>query len=197
MGEVKTNWTKATTNPSVALAGLISCIEYGCNAWIEVRNNGEQEFPIMKKNPELDNPFNWTMSYGTSRNEKEMREHKYFNETEEDMTYNWTACYGEPDAIKQYQEEGIVSDGLFKGIGTCHPVRIADVEAYREKIDGYKYGYWVTYWKPKDNIPYWVVDDTVGKVFTICYDDEPVNKSVAMRRAATFLEDYADVLERK
>ena len=30
MGEVKTNWTKATTNPSVALAGLISCIEYGC-----------------------------------------------------------------------------------------------------------------------------------------------------------------------
>jgi len=186
---VYTNWTKATKNPSEAMLGLISCIEHGCNAWIEIRKNGEQDFPIIIKNPELDNPFNWTMSYGVPRNESEMMKYNYFNETERDLTYNWVACFGSEESIKQYQENGLVTKGLSLGIGKCHPVRVEDANTYRREItgDNYKYSYWVTYWQPIDGISRWVVDERQGEVFTICYNKEPVNKFEAMKKAADFL----------
>lgn len=196
MSEVYTTWTEATNNASKAMMGLISCIESGKNAWIEVRKNGEQEYPIMRKNPALDNPFNWEMLYGVPRNEKEMMDHKYFNDTEKDLTYNWTACFGEEDAIKEYQNNGTISKELFQGCGVCHPVRIIDANFYRKNIvgDNYEYDYWVTYWKPKNDIPYWIVDDTVGDVFTICFNNEKVNKADAIKKAAQFMMDYADVI---
>lgn len=187
---VKTNWTKATTNPYEALAGLISCINAGKHCWIEYRDNNDKEieFPIKKKNPALDNPFNWEMAYGIPRSEMDLLETKYFNETERDLTYNWTACYGEAGAIKAYQENATISKEMFSG-GICHPVRIHDANYYREHIkkDGYKYGKtWVTHWKPKNGIPYYIREEGL-KVYVICYDDQPANEAQCVNSAANFL----------
>lgn len=46
---VCTNWTRATTNLLDAIESLHSAIKYGCNAWIEIRKNGDQSYPIEKK----------------------------------------------------------------------------------------------------------------------------------------------------
>mgnify|MGYP001635344188 CR=1 FL=1 len=194
MSKVYTTWTEATNNASKAMMGLISCIESGRNAWIEVRKNGEQSYPIKIKNPALENPFNWEMNYGIPRNEKDLHNYNYFNETERDLTYNWIACFGEKKAIEEYQNNGIISKELFNGIGICHPVRIKDANFYRKNIlgDNYEYGYWTTYWKPKNNIPYWVVDESIGNVFTICFNDEIVDKAEAVRKSAQFMMKYAN-----
>lgn len=194
--EVYTSWTKATTNANVAMIGLMSCIESGHNAWIEIRKNGEQSFPIKIKNPKLENPFNWTMSYGVPRNEYDLLNYNYFNDTEKDLTFNWIACYGERNSIYEYQKNGIISEGMFQGKGICHPVKIKDANFYRKNIlgDNYKYDYWVTHWKPKDNIAYWVVDESIGDVFTICFDNKTINKSESIKKAAQFLMVYANRL---
>lgn len=193
MGEKDTTWTNATKNPSEAMMGLVSCLETGRNAWIEVMENGSQEHPIKIKNPLLDNPFNWTMCYGRPRNENELAEHDYFNEVEKDLTYNWTTAFGTKEAIEAYQKDGTVSKELFEG-GIIHPVKIEDADAYRRDIvkDNYKHGYWVVYWRPKDGISYYIVDDSAGGVFTVCHNNEPVDKKEALIRAAQFLLAYAE-----
>lgn len=194
MKEIYTNWTEATNNPNKAIIGLVSCLESGKNAWIEIRKNGEQDYPLKIKNPALENPFNWEMMYGVPRNEKEMMNHKYFNDTEKDLTYNWTACYGEAKAIEEYQKNGTITKEMFNGMGICHPVRIKDANFYRKNIlgDNYEYRYWVTYWRAKKDIPYYIVDESVGNVFTICYNDELCDRSEAMKRAAQFMMEYAE-----
>ena len=196
---MKTNWTKATVDANAAMLGLISCVQHDKNAWIEVQKNGEQEYPIMKKNPALDDPFNWTMLYGVPYNEKELTEHSYFNDTERDLTIFWTACYGIQSAIDAYQKDRTLLEGLIMGGGICHPVRIEDAVRYREMYvgDGYKYNTWTTFWKPKEGIPYYVVDERIEKVFVICYDNEPVDAAAAIRRAAQFMLGYADSLTTK
>ena len=194
MKETYANWTEATNNPNKAIIGLVSCLESGKNAWIEIRKNGEQDYPLKIKNPALENPFNWEMMYGVPRNEKEMMNHKYFNDTEKDLTYNWTACYGEAKAIEEYQKNGTITKEMFNGMGICHPVRIKDANFYRKNIlgDNYEYGYWVTYWRAKKDIPYYIVDESIGNVFTICYNDELCDRSEAMKRAAQFMMKYAE-----
>ena len=197
MSEVKTSWTKATTDPSTAMISLVSCIEAGKNAWIEIRKNGDQAFPIMIPNPLLNNPFNWTQSYGTTRNDAERASHDYLNETEKDLTHNWVACYGTKEAIELYQTEGLITEGLCDG-SICHPVRIKDANTYRSNItgDNYKYDYWTTYWKPKDGISYYVADESIGNVFTICYNDDPADKYTSLIKTAQFLTDYANRIGR-
>lgn len=194
---VLTNWTIATTDPGKAIMGLDSCLKAGKNAWIEIRKNGDQAFPIMKSNPELDSPFNWEMLYGTPRNMEELRSYPYINQTEKDLTYHWTYCFGEESAIKKYQETGEISAGMFKGIGIGHPVRIQDANTYRELIGNpYDYSYWATFWKPKAGIPFKVVDESIEEVFTICYNEDPVDQVAALRKAGQFLLDYADRLSK-
>lgn len=60
------------------------------------------------------------------------------------------------------------------------------------RVQRYEYGYWVTFWKPKDDIPYWIADENIGDVFTICFNDEAVDKKEAVRRAAQFMMEYAE-----
>lgn len=198
MAETNTGWMHATTDVNEALAGLMSCLDAGLNAWIEARDNGDQDLPVMKVNPELDDPFNWVMAYGTVRNEDEMKTHRYLNDTERDLTNNWTAGFGDPAAIKKYREDGEITEGLLKSAGVNFPIRIEDAVKYRAQFmkDGYtNYKYFVTYWKPKKNIRPYVVDDSVGRVFVVCYNKEPVDKKDAMRKAAGFLLACADDLE--
>lgn len=201
MSEVLTSWTEAMTDPYKAIIALISCLQHNKNAWIEIRKNGDQAFPIMKKNPELDNSFNWTMSYGTTRNEDEINKRGYFNDTEKDLTFNWTACFGTEKAIEEYQKNDVVSPDMFNG-SICHPVRIKDANAYRRDVvgDNYDYTYFVTYWKPKKGIESWIVDESIGDVFVVCYEkdtDEKVDKKKAMVTAAQLLLAYAETIPDK
>ena len=93
MNKTHTGWRKATTDPNEAMIGLVSCLECGYNAWIELRANGDQELPVMKKNPVLDDPFNWVLYYETMAGQKELETHPYFNDTEKDLTHNWIAAF--------------------------------------------------------------------------------------------------------
>lgn len=197
MTKIKTNWTRATTNPNEAMIAFTACLASGKNAWIEVLKNGDQEFPIMKKNPALEDPFNWTMSYGEPRNEQQLKETSFFNETEKDLAYNWTSCYGTKEAVEEYQKNGRIMEGLILGGGTECPVKIEDANRYRKEItgDNYKYNYWVTKWKAKDGIPYWILDEDIGDVFTVCYKDEPANMKDALAKAARYLLAYEKTLE--
>lgn len=195
----KLNWSKATVNVSEALVSLISCIEAGRNAWIEVMKNGEQDFPIKKKNPALDNPHNWEMNYGSPRKHQEIANHQFFNDTEKDIVENWTDAYGTEEAVKAYEETGEIKEGLLLSSGKACLVRQEDANWYREHItgDNYKYGVWAVWPKPKDGIPYWVVDESIGDVFVVCYNDDPFDKVTAIRNTAKFLEAYADKWEEK
>lgn len=183
-----TSWTEATISPWQALIGLTSCLNSGKNAWIEIQKNGEQDYPVKIKNPALNNPFNWTMMYGLPRNEKQMSEHPYYNETEKDLTYNWEAAFATKESAEEYITTGKPTKGLLKGMGTCIPVKIKDLESIRD--DGYKYGAWITFWKPKDEIPYWI-PDKIDKVYVVCFNDEPYDKENALVKAANFLLEIA------
>ena len=183
-----TSWTKATTYFNVALLGLINCLDTGRNAWIEVQKNGEQDFPIVIKNPVLDDPFNWTMMYGVPRNEKELANLQYFNHTEKDLTYNWYAAFSTPEAAELYRKDGTVTAGLFKGMGICTPVKISDIDAWRSAPFNYT---WITHWKPKDNIPYWI-PDSINEVYVVCFDDGPVNKKASYLRMSSLLHRLAE-----
>lgn len=192
--EKHTGWAQAQTSVEAALLGLMSCLEAGKNAWIEVQKNGEQDFPILTLNPDLNDPFNWEMMYGVPRNEKTMAEHHYINETEKDLTYNWVAAFSDREAAEIYRTTGEVTPGLFFGMGVCTPVRIADANKYRAEVvgDNYKNGSWVTFWKPKNDFKYRVPAD-IGQVFVVCYDDAPApDKATAYAKMAEFLLTLAN-----
>lgn len=188
-----TNWGQAQTNIEAAILGLLSCLESGKNAWIEAQTNGDQTFPIMIPNPVLDDPFNWTMMYGVPRNKKMMEEHRYINETERDLTYNWVAAFSDRVAADLYRTTGEVIKGLFASAGVCTPVRVADANKYRAEVvgDNYQYGSWVTFWTPKEGIPY-RVPAPIGKVFVVCYNDDPApDKATVYAKLAEVLLQMA------
>lgn len=198
--KINTGWMRATTDPNEAMMGLVACIQSGKNAWIEVRANGDQQFPIMKKNPLLDDPFNWKSSYGMPRNNEFIENHKFFNDTQRDLTMNWTSETGTKEAIDLYQNEGWISQGLLLATGECsvHPVRIHDANIYRRDFtgDNYTYGFWMSMWEPKEGIAYYVIDDDVKEVFTVCYNEDTPNLKESMIHAGEFLINYAQCLKK-
>ena len=188
----RTNWTKATTNPYLAIAGLISCMQAHANCWIEMQKNGEQEFPIKCVNPALNNPFNWKQAFGAPAGTYEQI--TFLNKTERDLYENWTYCYGSAKAVQAYRERGEVTKELFNGSGIGCPVRIKDANAYRAKTDGYRYGFWKTHWEPERGIPYHIADPDVGNVYVICYDDDPAEPMEQTLRSAQTLLNAAEQL---
>lgn len=196
---VRTSWSKATTDPNIAVADLIACLQSGLNAWIEVQKNGEQEFPIMRVNPELDDPFNWTSLYGAYQ--KLDPEITYLNDMEKELTLYWMQAFGTNKAVRAYKEDGSITQGLIEGGGVSFPVRIKDAQEYRDtyKKDGYCYQYpsfnrpvWMNRWKPKEGVPTYVPDPDIKEVFVICYNcEEPCLKDNLLR-ASEFLKKCAD-----
>lgn len=194
MSKTHTGWMHATTDPNEAMIGLVSCLDSGYNAWIEVRKNGDQEFPIMKKNPMLDDPFNWRLGYSSRTKEKELEEYQYFNETEKDLTYNWIGAFATVEAAAAYKKDRTIIKGLIGNIGSVQcPVRKEDAERYRSDIQGdnYKYTYFTDFWKPKEGISRYIVDEDIENVFVVCYSTEEADKKTALERAASFLLAYA------
>lgn len=190
--KIYTNWTTATTNYAHALSGLISAIEAGKNAWIEIRRNGDQDYPLMIPNPNLDHPKAWTMSYGTIRNEMDIINHKFLNETEKDLTNNYTTAFGSQEAVDRYYETGVLTKENFLGVGICHAVKIEDAIEYRKNDDGYSnYRHWVYFWQPRNNA--YRIPANIDKVFTVCYDNQPVSdKKILFQKASEFLARLAE-----
>lgn len=193
-------WTNPTKDPEIAVANLISCLQHYKNAWIEQVNNTELDNAITIVNPELDNPFNWEFSYGAYESKNDIDKEQYFNETEKDLTYNWTNGYGSAEAVKKYQSNGEVTEGLLLSAGISSPVRIEDAQRYRDLFvkDGYKYKYpstsertWVSHWRAKEGIKYRVPDPNVGKVFIVCFNTDPYDRKYSLLRASDFLRDCA------
>lgn len=205
---VKTSWCSAKKDIHAAMDALLACIDAGNNAWLEIRENGDQEYPIMMANPALDDPFNWQFSYGIFCTHEELIQHKFFNDTEKDLTFHWIAKFGSQEAINAYKKSREIQKDLITGIGTCFPIRIEDAQKHRDTYikDGYLYkvpdmnthsSFWADFWKPKDRIPYHVPDPNVGKVFTICYDDNEnghISKPDLLIKASEFLKNYAENL---
>lgn len=197
MNEIKTGWTHATKDPHIAMICLLGCLNSGKNAWIELRDNGDQEFPIMIPNPVLDDPFKWQFSYGTPTNKEDIEKHQFLNETERDLTLNWVSVMGTPEAVAAYQKDRTIIEGLILGGSVSCPVRREDANRYRAEVtgDNYQYGLMTDWWKPLEGIPYYIPDPSLGKVFTVCYDDETVDMKFACRRAAEFLTEYEKTLK--
>jgi hypothetical protein len=194
--KIYTNWTEATTNVSKAFMGLLHAIDSGYEAWLEIQDNGKQDYPVKIVNPTLDNPFNWTSYIGVPRDFKAILDHKYINDTEKDLTVNWIDCFGTLEAIEHYQKTGELIDGAINSCGRSHPVRIKDANNYRKNKDGYEYGFWMNWWKPKDEVPYWIPDPNIKKVFVVCTygKNSLLDKQEAIKKAGKFLTQYANMI---
>lgn len=178
----RTNYTHATTNPYIAIAGLHSAMTSGLNAWIELQNNGEQDYPIVVPNPALDNPFNWNSSCSFPGRSEEK---KFFNETEKDLHENWTTCFGTKEAVEDYQTKGIVSDALSKGMGVCTPIKKEDLLKIRPDLKGYEF--WENLWTNNNEIQRWIPDPSIGKVYVVCTNDEPLDKEKSLAQLKEFV----------
>lgn len=193
-------WTRPTIEPEIAVTNLISCLQHYKNAWIEMVNNCELERAITIINPELDNPFNWEFAYGTYETKNEIDKLCFINETEKDLTYNWIHGFGSAEAVKKYQSNREITKGLMLSVGVCSPIRIEDAQKYRDLFvkDGYKYKYpsasektWISHWRPKEGVKYWVPDPNIGKVFVVFFNTDPVDRKSSLLRASDFLRDCA------
>lgn len=204
---IRTNWTKAMTDYQEALLALQACRGSFRMCWLELRENGDQAFPITTVNPALDDPFAWDFSYGTYVSPGYLPKHKFLNDTERDLTYNWISGYGDPVAIEKYKKNRELTKGLNANVGTCFPIRIEDAQKYRDTFvgDGYVYTYpeknggIVNFWKPKKGIPAYVPDKTIGKVFTVCTapEGDVISEADSLERTAKTLMEYAQYLREK
>lgn len=196
-----TQWSKATTSIGEAMLSLMNCLHLGYDAYIAVENNGDQEFPVVKKNPELENPFNWESMYGTIG---ESAKKDYFNNTEKELGKNWVEVFATQEAADAYKKDRTLLPGLILGNGNVKiPVRKEDANRYREQIvkDGCKYDIWNHEWQAKKGIPYYIVDDSVKKVFVVYHKQDSslteYNLVETVKKAADVLLTYADQLERQ
>ncbi len=190
-----TNWTRATTNVMEAFEGLRSAFMAGKVAWIEKRENkhlshdGKEgcAFPIMTENEGLNNPFNWTMLYGSVYPDDKYKDFK--NETEKDLFNNWIVLYSTKEARKAYIEKGEVIEGLNKGVGIATPVRIED--ANKTRTDGYKYKGKTIHWKPQ-GYEYRVVDESIKEVYVVMISEE---RALEDKEIITKLKEALESLE--
>ncbi len=126
-------WNTASRSLTEHMVGALEAIEtYNFQAIVRYMPNSEQGNPLQIPAHDLNSPFGWKCTSQFHRGEKEMEQAlaRALNDTERDLLQNWTQVFGEPEAIKIYQETGVCTAGLFKGIGTCSQVRIKDMVAY-------------------------------------------------------------------
>lgn len=200
---VYTNWCKAMADPFEAISALIQCLNSGYNAWIEVQKNGEQDLPFKVKNPALDDPHNWKSACGYIPSPQEMANKTFFNKTEEDLFYNWTEVFSTKAAADEYKKTGGVSEGLVCLATDKYPygircnVRKDDATHCRKTFGKQPYNYvnspFYNMWVPAVE-PY-IVDESIDKVFVICYSEEPCDIEKKITLAADFLKETAKKLK--
>ena len=156
-----TNYTDATIHKKVAMMGLVSALDRGFKAWIEIRNNKDCVYPYLKPNPNIGyQDYEGRWSYNT------VYSHNVTDTIEKDLIENWAYTFAKKEARELYINEGIVTEGLDFGIGICTNVKISDLNKLREGRGEtfIKAGHVQWTLKVKRN----VVDDSIGNVFVVC-----------------------------
>lgn len=194
-------WTTATTSIEKAISGLLSALASKRNAWIEIQKNGEQSNPIKRKNPQLDNPFNWSLECQYIAADDYPKMEDFFNATEKDLHENWTGGYfRDAKSREHYIKTGEILPDTLTQAGISCPVRVVDWLKTRPDLDpnSLPMKNWRAIWGPlkypAPGIPYWVTDDRIGDVFVVMTDSSPLVRAHAMRRLAKFLENHAEDL---
>jgi len=168
MKKANTNWSTATTNLFKAFKDLLDCLQAGYDAHITIVKNEHAALPIQIKNPALNDPMNWTMSYGAPAGREEIKYKKHFNDTEKDLALNWGFTFdayvcvkGHLFNSKQAGKTVFVCPhcGSRETKQNCIPVKLKEPEKRT----------FYTFWKPKDNISCWVNKPMKERVFVIAY----------------------------
>ena len=194
------SWTGATQNIQKAIDGVFSALN-GQNAWIEIQQNGEQDYPVKRKNPALDDPFQWSLqcTYGAGKDEPPKTD--FFNATEKDLHANWTGRYFKDEAARDhYVKTGeILPDSLTNGGVSC-PVRVVDWLTTRPDLDpdNLPCKDWCAIWGPRKypapEVPYWIVDERIDSVFVVMTDNTPPVRAHVLRRMAAFLDQHSEAI---
>ena len=193
------SWTGATQNIQDAISGVFSALGSDRNAWAEIQRNGEQDNPIKRKNPALDDPFNWSLqcTYGPGKDEPPRT--AFFNATEKDLYANWTGRYfKDQEACDHYVKTGEILPGSLKNGGVSCPVRVVDWLKTRPELDPDNWPCmdWRTIWGPRKypapEIPYWIVDERIDSVFVVMTDNTPAVRAHVLRRLAAFIDQHAE-----
>ena len=172
----KTNWTSATHNPFKAFKGLVSCLQSGYNAWIELQENGKQDNPLLETNPNINNLSTWKSSgsYFVQdwAKEKERIENDTIHPFAKKLMLEYTTVFGSEEEYENYLKTGEVK---FLGMGKKYFIRYDDLIKTREK-EGIKLSdksRYVLSVLPIEH--YKQVKKTNRKVFVVCFNSEKRN----------------------
>lgn len=188
MKEFNTNWTQATTDLLIAIAGYISAVKNGRNAFIKYMDNEDSSVahPIKIPNPEADKKENWTSSYDTVY-PQDRYPNEFLNDTEKDLFENYTALFLTEENRSHYLKTGKLLK--WEGMGKCTPVHID--EANRIRKDDYKYKAKCHVWKLVNG-----VERTVPrkcKVYVVCITNEPQKTLSGAEIRANVIEMLSNV----
>lgn len=160
-------WNEANNSLAESIICALECIsKYNYKAIIKYLPNDEHETPLKEVNDELKNHFNWRSicTFNASKEEIQNRINNAKSETEKDLIKNYTPIFGEEKAIKLYQEKGICTKNLFKGMGKSTIVKTEDmIKFYRDNGEEERAKLWENpnsffnchLWQPKEGISYW------------------------------------------
>lgn len=164
------NWTQATTELEQAILGVLSCRKAGYKAWIEIANNADVPFPIQIKNPALNDPESWTMSYGIPKPAPKDEQESFFNDTEKDLYYNYDYSFRRYRCEKghiHFEKKQLFANVKCPKCGKessqfCGPVKLKDPHSRT----------WITIWQAKKDVPYWIPDPKISDVYVIAHDTD-------------------------
>lgn len=187
MSNILKYWSDATTDLSMAIASFMSCIWYGYDAQLVVRENTDPELganAVMMINPLLNDHRNWTCSCQIlSRANLDNEDRRYLNQTHRDLMENYTVFYGTEEAAALYWEKGQLSKDMhflatdIQPAGKkmdWYPVRKDAATCWRQKYHpdspvSYENSPFTAMWSPKAGIPVRVPDPSIGKVYAILF----------------------------
>ena len=164
-------WNTPKKSLFKALIDFINCVSFGYECSL-IRIDNEKCNPFIKrKNPILNNINNWSSSYGTPENRKELEEKKYFNKIERELTLNY--YYNFNNYLCCNGHNFIFLPGKTRGCPKCGEVNYKQSCKIKKRKKAESV-FFYTHWKPKQGIPYYIPDN-IGKVWVIKMENKKVN----------------------
>ena len=177
-----TNWSKATTNLFEAIKSLLSALQAGKIAHLEIMKNEDVAYPIKVKNPETLKMENWTMMFGLPKQNDQV---DFWNETERYLVQECYHTYTTPEAIRLFEEEGLITEDLLKSGGAEYMIPFDIAREIRLAQDGYDLAtnVWArgTHYCIKDDVERWVLDPSVKWVFVVVIEEDQTLKKFKER----------------
>lgn len=171
-----TNWTEATRNPFKAISSLISCLQAGRNAWLELQENGNQEYPLREKLiKESTDPCAWDCACQPFAQDWEERKEVIltsdsYSPMQKKFMTEYTSVFGSQEQYDNYLKTG---DADFRGIGRQYLIKYDDL-ARKRKEQGIALSpktrfYPMVSLKSRNKRPL-----IKGKVLVVCYNNDKV-----------------------